>query len=304
MNRNKNRINSIKMLSILAILILTIGTAYAATTIESAIQSLQNDKYTGCVATYDSSIAKKGTLYYVKQGSYPSSGCKTNDYQINIYDRVYINRIITTINGKLNDLYTKTGSISNQIQDIYNRITNLEDNQNQYENHIAGDYRGFYFTPTQPMQTVATYTFYLPEDSYIYTQTSGSVSNLNQPMYIALGIDDRPCGDYWCYVDKFRQLPNLLQYAGYEISNAGYLTAGYHTLYLDAGWSFSTESAYLTIHPTIITSKQTLDTYIGTLSTGGITNKLPTNLTKNRNSYKNGPKVIYNPKDKKITIEK
>lgn len=265
MTENKKRRIAISAL----IVLMLAGGIYGAVTVTTG-------PYTGCVTTASSAKMANGTFYNMQSGLSPSNPCRINDIQISLYEKTYIDKALAYLQYQINSLSS--------------RVTNLE-NQNTY---VAGDYAGVYenFTPSSnTMKTIATYQFYLPEDSYVYYQSSGSIET-DKGIWVAMGMDGNPCPG-GCYVDKLRGLP-AGPYVGFEMSDAGsasVLTKGYHTIYFDAGWSPSTYANWLNLQFNVISARKTLSGTT-TINTGGFSTT----------SKEKIPKAIY--KDGKITIEK
>jgi len=237
-----------KILSVLSILILT-GSVYAA------VQSSYT--YTGCLAAntpLQISSLDKGTFYNIQPGSQPISTCKPGDYMVSLYDKVQLDSLINTI--------------TNQINSLTGRATNLENNQR----YIQGS---FQIVSNQAidnyMKTINTIVFDVPGDSNVYVEVSGWVFGSSNPFYMAMDVDQEPCGPSWCWTKDMRFI-NPQSTTNLQRSEVYRLSKGSHTIYLDAGWG-PAQNIFATINYNIVASavdpKTTIS--ISSANTNGIT---------------------------------
>lgn len=182
-----------------------------------------------------------GTFYNVKAGTSPISTCKTGDYQTSLYDKIQIDSLIS--------------SVTNQINSLATRVTNLENNPypatytmydpNYYTINGSGTVGGnnvYYYTQ------VENYQFYLPKPTYVNIEVSGQYDGIiGGNEFDLVATIDSPTG-YACNVQCFgRQYSfnsSFWPWTGFQMAGSKYLSAGYHSIQI-AGFENGIQEAFI-----------------------------------------------------------
>lgn len=156
------------------------------------------------------------------------------------------NARLTTL--ETNDTLQKTNNsvqqglingLINQIALLSNRLSNIENNQSQI--YIFGNRQvccKSIGNGWNNWSEITNYTFYLPVDSYVYVESSGSIENFYDYAAIDLGVDSNAYGDTTNYrgYGEYPVGSSYTRQSGFQVSDVYHLTKGYHTIYLD-GWA-------------------------------------------------------------------
>lgn len=214
-----------KIISISIILILAVTTIIAVGAVTGP--------YTGCVSTKVGKWDPAGIFYNFKAGSTPIYPCNSGDVQFSLYDKTYIDNVIS--------------GIQTQITNLVTRITNIENNNALLSRAyvLTGSYSSqSNVVPNGIWQDIINWNFYVPVDSYAYIESSGNIINQNTgPFLVAMGIDDRACQSTgvstWACSGDIREIDaSQFPWTGYQMSREVPLLKGYHRIYLQGIYQY------------------------------------------------------------------
>jgi hypothetical protein len=151
------------------------------------------------------------------------------------------------INGLINNVNTiKTQiiSLTDQINQLINRVTNLENDP--YPRLYTMNYNVTTFlcnpSPEACITQLATLTFTLPKDATVQVQVDGRFDNWGGWLDIGFfdyNADGVSCIDPICGEPNYGLSTTQGQRTGFEQSKAGYFKAGTHTIKVSASESLS-----------------------------------------------------------------